>query len=117
MEKRSAVAATCPFAVALLLITVQYSVAKQATATPGSPDATTTIDGRQLPPPPQKFEGEDRPQRCGVEALLAARVVPPKGAWNILLIMTDDTRFRCTGTFGHVIPTPTLDKVAARGLR
>ena len=27
------------------------------TGTPGSPTATTTINGEQLPPPPQKFEG------------------------------------------------------------
>jgi arylsulfatase len=25
---------------------------------PGSPEATTTIEGLQLPPPPQKFEGK-----------------------------------------------------------
>ena len=27
------------------------------TGTPGSPSATVTIDGRQLPPPPVKFGG------------------------------------------------------------
>src|SRR5262249_47926769 len=30
----------------------------QTTGTPGSPDATTTIDGRYIPPPPQKFQGD-----------------------------------------------------------
>jgi arylsulfatase A-like enzyme len=44
-------------------------------------------------------------------------VVPPKGAPNILLIMTDDTGFGVTSTFGGVIPTPTLDRIAANGLR
>jgi arylsulfatase len=31
--------------------------AQQVTGTPGSPSATTTIDGKQLPPPPPKFGG------------------------------------------------------------
>ena len=30
----------------------------QPTATPGSPDSTITIDGKQLPAPPQRFGGE-----------------------------------------------------------
>ena len=48
---------------------------------------------------------------------LTARVVPPKGAPNILLIMTDDVGFAAPSTFGGVIPTPTLDRIAANGLR
>jgi len=32
--------------------------AQQITGTPGSPGATMTIDGTQLPPPPQKFGGK-----------------------------------------------------------
>jgi len=44
-------------------------------------------------------------------------VVPPKGAPNILLVMTDDTGFGVSSTFGGVIPTPTLDRIAADGLR
>ena len=46
-----------------------------------------------------------------------ARVVPPKGAPNILLIMTDDTGFGAPSTFGGVIPTPNLDRIARDGLR
>ena len=45
------------------------------------------------------------------------RVVPPKDAPNILLIMTDDTGFGVSSTFGGVVPSPTLDRVAADGLR
>jgi arylsulfatase A-like enzyme len=43
--------------------------------------------------------------------------VPPKGAPNILLIMTDDTGFGVSSTFGGVIPTPNLDRIANNGLR
>ena len=45
------------------------------------------------------------------------RVVPPKGAPNVLLIMTDDDGFGAPSTFGGVIPTPVLDRIAAEGLR
>ncbi len=45
------------------------------------------------------------------------RVVPPKGAPNVLLIITDDTRFGVPSTFGGFIPTPTMDRLASEGLR
>ena len=40
-----------------------------------------------------------------------------RGAPNILLIMTDDVGFGAPGTFGGVIPTPNLDRIANAGLR
>jgi len=45
------------------------------------------------------------------------RVEPRQGAPNILLIMTDDSGFGVPSTFGGVIPTPALDRIAAMGLR
>ena len=47
----------------------------------------------------------------------APRVVPPKVAPNILLIITDDAGFGVPSTFGGVIPTPTMDRIANEGLR
>jgi arylsulfatase len=91
--------------------------AQQITGTPGSPSATTTIDGRQLPPPPQPFGGKIERNVEQSTPYWPARVVPPKGAPNVLLIMTDDTGFGVSSTFGGVIPTPTLDRIAANGLR
>ena len=46
-----------------------------------------------------------------------ARIVPPKGAPNVLLIMTDDQGYGVSGTFGGVIPTPAMDRIAKAGLR
>ena len=43
--------------------------------------------------------------------------MPPKGAPNVLLIMTDDQGYGVTGTFGGVIPNPALDRIASAGLR
>jgi arylsulfatase len=84
---------------------------------PGSPGATTTIDGRYLPPPPQPFRGEINLNAYQSKPYWPARVVPPKGAPNVLLIMTDDVGFGAPSTFGGVIPTPNLDRIAKMGLR
>ncbi len=90
---------------------------ERITGVPGSPSATITIDGKQLPPPPQKFEGKIGRTTAESKPYWPARVVPPKGAPNILLIMTDDAGYGIPSTFGGVIPTPALDRIAANGLR
>src|SRR5208283_2104743 len=90
---------------------------EQITGVPGSASATITIDGKQLPPPPQKFEGKIGRTTAESKPYWPARVVPPKGAPNILLIMTDDAGYGVASTFGGVIPTPALDRIAANGLR
>src|SRR5215471_6343229 len=60
--------------------------AAQVTGTAGSPSATTTISGEQLPPPPQKFEGKIERNAAQSTPYWPMRVVPPKGAPNVLLI-------------------------------
>jgi arylsulfatase len=91
--------------------------AQDVTGEPGSPSATTTIDGKQLPPPPPKFGGVIKESYKDSKTWWPPRVVPPKGAPNVLLIMTDDQGYGVSGTFGGVIPTPALDRVAKAGLR
>src|SRR5437588_398971 len=91
--------------------------AQQINGTPGSPDATVTIDGKQIPPPPLPFGGVIKEAATDSKPYLPPRVVPPKGAPNILLIMTDDQGYGVSGTFGGVIPTPALDRIAKAGLR
>jgi len=83
----------------------------------GSPGATTTITGKQIPPPPAAFGGVIKEKASESKPWWAPRVVPPKGAPNVLLVMTDDAGFGAPGTFGGVIPTPALDRIAAQGLR
>ena len=102
---------------ALLVVTVATSYAQQTTGTPGAPDATTTIDGKYLPPPPAPFGGTINLDAKDSKPYWPPRVVPPKGAPNILLIMTDDQGYGVSGTFGGVIPTPSLDRIARAGLR
>ena len=93
------------------------AAAQQIYGTPGSPASTMSIDGRQIPALPQKFQGKIEINAQNSKPYWPARIVPPKGAPNVLLIMTDDVGFGAPSTFGGVIPTPALDRVAAAGLR
>jgi hypothetical protein len=43
--------------VAAYMISAVTSIAQHTTGEPGSPSATTTIDGKQLPAPDPKFGG------------------------------------------------------------
>jgi arylsulfatase A-like enzyme len=107
--------------VAAFLFVVSLAVApvaaQQATGESGSPSATTTIDGKQLPPPPPQFGGVIKQSAVDSKPWWPPRIVPPKGAPNVLLIMTDDQGYGVPGTFGGVIPTPALDRIAKAGLR
>src|SRR5713101_284463 len=101
----------------LLALSCVSALAQQVTGVPGSPGAITTIDGKQLPPPDPKFGGVIKENAAQSKPWWAPRVVPPKGAPNVLLIMTDDVGFGAPSTFGGVVPTPALDRIAAQGLR
>ena len=92
-------------------------ISQERGAPPGSAGATTTIDGRYLPPPPQQFQGDIQPNADQSKPYWPELVTPPKGAPNVLLIMTDDVGFSAPSTFGGLIPTPALDRVAQMGLR
>src|SRR4249920_3557092 len=96
-------------------LAVAPATAQQVTGTLGSASATTTLEGNQLPPPP--FGGVINESARDSRPWWPPRVVPPKGAPNVLLIMTDDQGYGVSGTFGGVIPTPALDRVAKAGLR
>jgi arylsulfatase len=83
--------------------------AQQVTGELGSPSATTTIGGKQLPPPDPTFGAVIEEKASESKPWWPPRVVPPKGAPNVLLIMTDDLGFGGPSTFGGVVPTPALD--------
>ncbi len=105
------------FTVTAALITGAPAHAQQITGTPGSPSATTSIDGKQLPAPDPKFGGVIKEGALQSKPWWAPRIVPPKGAPNVLLIITDDSGFGVPSTFGGVIPTPTMERLAKSGLR
>jgi arylsulfatase len=92
-------------------------LAQRIYGTPGSATATMTLSGEQLPPLPTKFGGVINRTVKDSKTYWPPRVTPPKGAPNVLLIMTDDSGFGVPSTFGGVIPTPALDRIAKNGLR
>jgi hypothetical protein len=91
--------------------------AQQASGAPCSTSATTTIDGKYVPSPPPDFGGVINLNATDSKPCWPAKIVPPKGAPNVLLIMTDDQGYGVSGTFGGVSPTPTMDRIAKMGLR
>jgi arylsulfatase A-like enzyme len=96
---------------------IGQGMAQVITGTPGAPNATTTIDGRYLPNPPAAFGGEIGLSAKDSKPYWDPAIAPPPGAPNVLLIITDDAGFGVSSTFGGVIPTPNLDRIAKMGLR
>jgi hypothetical protein len=72
-------------AATLTVLTLVPALAQQTTGVPGSPSATTTIDGKYLPPQPPQFGGEINLDAASSKPYWPPKIVPPKGAPNILL--------------------------------
>jgi arylsulfatase A-like enzyme len=92
-------------------------LAPQVIGVSGSPSATRTIPGDVLPPTDLPFGGTINLTAPESTPWWPPKVVPQQGAPNVLLIMTDDAGYGVAGTFGGVIPTPALDRIANAGLR
>jgi arylsulfatase len=75
------------------------------------------LQGTVLPYPELPFRGKI--ERLAKDSIpdFPKGAEPPKGAPNVLLIMTDDVGFGASSTFGGPVPTPTFDRVANSGLR
>jgi len=103
--------------IVIVISCVGLAAAQQITGVPGSPSSTITLQGSQLPAPPPAFGGVIKESAKDSTPWWPPRIVPPKGAPNILLIMTDDQGYGVSSTFGGVVPTPSLDRIAKEGLR
>ena len=103
MRMHRADCGTAVYSLAILLALAGPASTQEVTGELGSPSATTTIDGRQLPAPPPKFGGVIEETAKDSKAWWPPRIVPPTGAPNVLLIMTDDQGYGVPGTFGGVI--------------
>ncbi len=83
---------------------------KIKTELPGTPEI--------LPQPDFHFRGEiGRTYQDSDPAQFPQPVQPPKGAPNVVLILLDDVGFGQFSTFGGGVPSPTMDRLAAEGLR
>jgi arylsulfatase len=120
MGRRITLAAALVSAGALMGFLTSWDRMMTAHAQEGSkagsfpPPSTPTV----LPRPDFHFKGNvgrtyldsDAPQ-------FPQPVQAPKGAPNIVLILIDDAGFGQFSTFGGGVPSPTMDKLAAEGLR
>ena len=79
--------------------------------------ADTEWDRTVLPRPAQPFEGVMKPTLEGSKAAFTHPVKAPPDAPNVLLVLIDDAGFGNPSTFGGPVNTPTLDNLAAEGLR
>src|SRR5215510_2699888 len=82
-----------------------------------APTQSSQIQHPVLPVPDQPFGGVIGRKVDESKPDFPKAVTAPKGAPNVLLIMTDDTGFGAARTFGGPIPTPSLDRVAQSGIR
>lgn len=77
---------------------------------------STTPDS--LPRPDFHFTGQvGRTYADSDPAQFPQPVQPPAGAPNIVLILLDDVGFGQFSTFGGGVPSPTMDRLAAEGIR
>jgi arylsulfatase len=122
MRRRTTLAAAAMLAAGALLgwlaasgrLTTVFAQDQKAEPTPAQAGGTPSV----LPRPDFHFPGNvgrtfldsDPPQ-------FPQPVQAPKGAPNIVLILIDDAGFGQFSTFGGGVPSPTMDRLAAEGLR
>ncbi len=76
-----------------------------------------SADRSKVPVPLSKFKGKIGKTYKESESDWQNPPVAPKDAPNVVVILLDDVGFGQTSTFGGLIPTPNLDKLAASGLK
>ncbi len=74
-------------------------------------------DRTKVPIPLSPFEGKIGRTYKYSQSAWQSPVAAPKGAPNVVVILLDDTGFGQASTFGGLIPTPNLDKLASEGLK
>ena len=102
MKNKTLLAAVSPLLVALSATWGNAQTEPDRTVLPvpePKPPTITELDARNAKPPP-RFE-----------------VKAPKGAPNVVVVLLDDIGFGQPSAFGGPCKMPTLDKLAADGLR
>jgi arylsulfatase A-like enzyme len=98
------------YSLGFVLISVTGVRSQTATHSPGTPSV--------LPRPDFHFPGNvGRTYRDSDPAQFPQPVPAPKGAPNVVLILIDDAGFGQFSTFGGGVPSPTMDRLTAEGLR
>ena len=90
----------------------------EAFAQPSQSKSAAQATSNALPQPDFKFRGKvGKTYKDSDPPQFPQPVKPPKGAPNVVLILLDDTGFGQYSAFGGGVPSPTLDRLAAEGLR
>jgi arylsulfatase len=102
----------------IAILTIGLTVNLSAWQSRGQDQAAPAKTPNVLPRPDFHFPGEiGRTYLDSDKAQFPQPVKAPKGAPNIVLILLDDAGFGQFSTFGGGIPSPTMDRLAAEGLR
>src|SRR5689334_19979635 len=112
--KRMLIALLAGFSAAAIAQTggAQEKAPAVGTSVPPSPP------GISLPRPDFRFKGQvGRTYEDSDPPTFPAVVRPPKGAPNVLLILLDDAGYGQFSALGGGVPSPNIEKLAARGLR
>jgi len=110
-----------PCAVLLLVAVTAISIScNQQTGGTTASDTTAKSDGLDrtiLPIPEPKRQTYKELDARNVKAPARWEVKAPEGAPNVVVVLIDDMGFGASGAFGGPINMPTLDKVAATGIK
>jgi hypothetical protein len=68
---------TTTLTLSLIILSCVPAAAQQINGVPGSPSATVTIDGKQLPPPPMPFGGVIKENAKDSKPYWPPSLVPP----------------------------------------
>lgn len=110
----------CSALVAATMLVPTHGIAQRSAGDVPPADAQQEmVDRSVLPIPAKVFAGKIAPIAADAtpDPAVGQSAPAPRGAPNILLIMTDDVGFGASSTFGGPIPTPTFDRLAGAGVR
>ena len=107
---RRSVGSTVRSLTAAIVVTVATVIGLRSQS-PSLPDRTV------LPIPAVPYKGKLTPDVGMSERQPRPAVTAPPGAPNVVIILLDDAGYGQTSTFGGLVPTPTLDRLATNGLR
>ena len=95
----------------------RLAVCMAACTNPAFPQQSDPVNRTVLPIPPEQFQGVAGLNSKESVAAFPRPVTAPEGAPNVVLVLLDDVGFGASSAFGGIIDTPSLDALAAEGLR
>lgn len=84
---------------------------------PQSNDQTVSTEDESFAKYGQEFKGKIAENYEDSEEWWPQKKRPPKGAPNVVIFLLDDVGFAQVGSFGGLIETPNIDRLADNGLR